>query len=248
MSVNTLANISERILRYLAVGVVAIFALPYIVLYFLAERVEFTEINYTPILARLAGLVVGIPALVIPLLFSSRITYWMFCSLIVLIALVSLVWGRRKWPNLLLSLTAITLICIFMTMPYKFAVQSADGYHMVSPTVPVLFERGLKNAQVLGEFTPCKYSLVGWQQSVLVYQALCNNQSTFFVFDPYSNSVSVSNAPTVDKLQTNAVAHTEVLDWFRDPSVFPSEVELASRELSLRGLAMIRQMENGWQL
>lgn len=187
----------------------------------------------------LTGFLVGLPSLVASLVSRNPVVYWIICIGGIGIALSAMFWGDRTWPKKLLSLSVIVSILVFMTTSYQPAVQPAVGYHMMSPTQPGLFERGLKNAQMLGEVTPCTYRLIGWEGPDLLYEETCRDTS-HWKFNPATASKSILATDSfVEAATTQPIPHTDVLDRFRVLSVTPPEAELPTRELSIRGSAML---------
>lgn len=147
--------------------------------------------------------------------------------------------GVTPMKRVSLVLVAIT-IGIFVFAPYRPAVSTADGVHMVVATEPPLWLRGLKRAQAIGEITPCEYEVLGWHERQFYYKSRC-------ALDQQRWSISVNQAHSepwpvdipLPTLVGEKIPHTEILDLFRAEDVYPESMERSVRELYLRGTAIV---------
>jgi len=202
------------------------------------QQIKFTPLNYSPSLALLAGTIVGLPSLLVWVFFSNAFTYWLVCGGGVLFAFISFFWGNSNKSNKILALTLLTLIPLGMIAPYAPAVQPSKGRLMISATQPSLFERGLKNLQVVGEVTSCVYSLNGWEKQNLFYTETCANTDKLFQFDFSSMKRTASNIDTKNLL-TQKFLHADILDYFQIANIEPMDAEFSVRELSIKGDGML---------
>lgn len=223
-----------------------VLVVPVVVRLLISPQIRFTEESYHPIWASLTSLIVGLPSVVAFLLASNSIIYFCMITGITIFAFVSLFSANRFTINMILAIIILVIISAFMVMPYQTAVQPADKYRVTSPTQPYFLERSLRNLQILGEVTPCSYQLIGWKEQLLFYMETCNSNSKVYQFDPHTESILHSpGSIATGSLYVERRSHKEVLHLFQANWIVPSEAELPSIELSLRGDALVSP-DNEW--
>jgi len=150
--------------------------------------------------------------------------------------LVLLAWSftdSLNWrQKIMLGVVGVALIS-FVFSPYRPAVSPTGDEQMLILTEPPPWLRGLRNAQVFGEMTPCQYTILGWSGSTLLYRAECSGKHPqIWQFTP-----DVSEEPTLYVENVPNTLHKQQLDrrillsHLYAPGVYPPGEEYAVRSL-----------------
>ncbi|MFN8486462.1 MAG: hypothetical protein U0350_02655 [Caldilineaceae bacterium] len=164
------------------------------------------------------------------LVFGYTFGYLLACFGVIGLAIFALAFEQpERWQQLMLTLV-FALILFFVLAPYRPAVQAAPGYQLLVPTTPAPFWRGLKNAQAMGEYRPCIYKILGWQQTTLFYQSRCGNMLQNWRFDSahlQAAKETLGRLPTT--LETKQLTHEATLAQVSAGAVYPPEAEYSVR-------------------
>ncbi len=174
--------------------------------------------------------------LVSNLLFTYLIGYLAFSLFGIGLVIAALLWARPRWlVRLLLVLTLLALVAVPWIYRYRPALVAAPGLAMREPTDPGWLGGVVKQAQAGAEITPCRYELLGWFFSSLLYRSTCGNDPALTLsFDPkqWGNEPLVAQYIPGTLTRDQAPSH-ELLEKVRAPGVWPATEELNARRVSL---------------
>ena len=184
-----------------------------------------------------------------PLAFASFVGLWQFflswlllahaevyvftCVGFIILSILGMIIGHPSRKQVAALVLVLGMVCLFVFAPYRPAVKAANGYHMVVPTAPSFFMRGLKNAQAVAEVTPCQYRLLGWQQETLFYQSECKNEKVrTWQFSPEAMQQPIEYFDSSPQdLYGETLSHEATLAQVVADNIYPLEAEYAVRSL-----------------
>lgn len=137
-----------------------------------------------------------------------------------------------SYKRFLLIIIIVALLLIFR---YPAALSAAPGYEAVWVTQPRLLAGYMKTGQMILEYRPCTYELLGWQDDSFYYQSNCRETIQFWQYDVSQNKRAERVTAVPSNLFQTIIPHEEALQMVRADGVRPVKYEAATREILLVG-------------
>ncbi|MCL5952426.1 MAG: hypothetical protein M1132_12030 [Chloroflexi bacterium] len=183
------------------------------------------------------------------LLFSDLARYLVVSLLGIGTAAVALLWARPyRIVQALLVLALLAILVFPWIYEYQPGLVAAPGYAMRVPTHPGFMGGVVKRAQDGAEQVPCKYELLGWDvTNILFYQATCGNDpAVTWFYDPRGAIDDPHVTPRAPGgLARDEMLSYEVLDRVRASGVWPPDAEPGVRSIQLRQ-GSLRSPDGQW--
>jgi len=152
--------------------------------------------------------------------------------MITLIALffsvLTMIWGQPRKSACLISGISICSIVIFpllMSGNYTPAYSKDDDYEIRVATQGNIIENAIKEVGRISEFTPCRYTFSGWNEThIFYYQRICDDKIGYWQYDPESDHASARIATLPQNLYHPNVSYEtlqNVLPFSFSPIYWP---------------------------
>lgn len=143
---------------------------------------------------------------------------------------------RQQLLRIFLGLLFLTLLIICRYQP---ALSPASNFTAVWVTKPNFVANYLKTGQLIFEYQPCAYELLGWENNSLFYQSDCQGSIQFWQYAVGQTKHAVEVTAVPPKLTQNILPHNEALELVRADGVRPVDKESVTREVLLRGDGLV---------
>jgi hypothetical protein len=163
-----------------------------------------------------------------------------------LLAVAALLPLSRSWRRYVLPIALIVLVALFpLVYRYRPALSAAPGYRGAVLS-PIEFPDSVTRAARLAiEMRQCEYTLLGWSECQLYYQACCGDSVEHWAYDPASGLTPwrVKRLPT--EWDHSVLAKAALLERVRASDVWPEEQEPVTRQAALGGDGLVSHC-GGW--
>ncbi|MFO7698934.1 MAG: hypothetical protein R6X16_17530 [Anaerolineae bacterium] len=157
-----------------------------------------------------------------------------------LLAVAALFPLTRSWRRYVLPVTLILLVTLFpLVYRYRPALSAAPGWRgeVLSPAgFPDSVARA---ARLAIEMRQCEYTLLGWSECQLYYQACCGDKVEHWVYDPAAGIAPWRVKRLPSEWDHSVLDKAALLERVRASGVWPVEQESATRQVLLDGDGLV---------
>lgn len=139
---------------------------------------------------------------------------------------------KFSYKRFLLFLIIAALLLIFR---YPAALSAAPGFEEIWVTQPRFPAGYVKTGQMILEYQPCTYELLGWQSDSLYYQSACRENIQSWRYDVNQNEQAEKVTAVPPNLTQTIIPHEATLQMVRADGVRPVKYEAVTREILLVG-------------
>lgn len=132
-------------------------------------------------------------------------------------------------------LSIVFILGLLFMCRYQPALSAAPGVEEIWVTKPGLPAGYLKTGQIIIEYRPCTFELLGWEDDSLFYQSNCRETIRFWQYKVGQSEEPKAVTAVPANLTQTVVPNHEALEMVRAYGVRPVDKEFVTRRILLEG-------------